>query len=209
MHLWAENAAGAASAGTRKGRDSQRRILETAVEVFLRAGYANFTMRAVAEAAGISSGNLTYYFPRKGALLQAMTEYVIDGYLEEFERQRRRDPDNPARQLEHVLDFWIDDLGTARTTRFFPELWALANHDREAARLMNYVYERAREVLVRILTEQHPQLEPAAIDAATVLMSATMEGLTLFAGYRKPWAGERERLKRMLKAMFAQLPERA
>jgi len=40
------------AAGTRKGRERARHILETAVEVFLDQGYARFTLRAVAEAVG-------------------------------------------------------------------------------------------------------------------------------------------------------------
>ncbi|MGR8921117.1 MAG: TetR/AcrR family transcriptional regulator [Gammaproteobacteria bacterium] len=195
-----------AGAGTRKGRVRVRHILDTAVEVFLSQGYANFTVRAVADAAGMSLGNLNYYFPRKSALLKAMVEHVIDGYLAEFERLRRRTPDDPSLQLEHVVDFWLDDLGSARTTRFFPELWALANHDREAARLMNYVYERARGVLREVLAQMRPDLDAAALDHATVVMTATMEGLTLFAGHRKPWAADRAGLKAQVKAMFAALP---
>lgn len=194
------------SAGTRKGRDRARRILETAVEVFLEQGYANFTVRAVAEAADISIGNLNYYFPRKSNLLQAMVEHVIDGYLEAFDRQRRRDPGNPQAQLERIIDFWIDDLATARTTRFFPELWALANHDLEAARLMRQVYECARAVLVDILGEARPDLSAADLQIITVLMSATLEGLTLFAGHRKPWVTDRMRIKALCKRMFASLP---
>ena len=201
-----DNGENGEAAGTRKGRERARHIGERAVEGFLDQGYAQFTVRAVAEAAGVSSGNLNYYFPRKSDLLQAMVEHVIDGYLAEFERRRRGVPAAPQAQLERVLAFWIDDLGTTRTTRFFPELWALANHDREAARLMEYVYERARGVLVELLREAHPQLDRDTVDLVTILMSATMEGLTLFAGDGKPWAHRRAALRRLVQRLFAALP---
>ncbi|MEQ8662422.1 MAG: TetR/AcrR family transcriptional regulator [Gammaproteobacteria bacterium] len=197
---------GGAGAGTRKGRDRARHIRATAVEVFLEKGYAHFTVRAVAEAAGVSIGNLNYYFPRKSDLLQAMVEHVIEGYLAEFERQRRRSPDCPQAQLAQVIGFWVEDLGTTRTTRFFPELWALANHDREAARLMEYVYERARGVLVELLAAVHPDLARDQLDLLTVLMTATMEGLTLFAGHDKPWAHQRAALRDLVERLFATLP---
>ena len=195
-----------AGAGTRKGRDRARHILDTAVHVFVTHGYAQFTVRAVAEAAGISSGNLNYYFPRKHALLSAMVEHVLADYLGAFEHQRGLAPGDARAQLERVLDFWIDDLATAHTTRFFPELWALANHDPAAARLMNLVYERARQVLVDLLREVYPGLAPADRDLLSLLMCATLEGLTLFAGHRKPWAAQRARLRTTCKQLFAALP---
>ncbi|MEQ8495891.1 MAG: TetR/AcrR family transcriptional regulator, partial [Gammaproteobacteria bacterium] len=186
--------------------DRARHILETAVDVFLEKGYAHFTVRAVAEAAGVSIGNLNYYFPRKSDLLQAMVEHVIDGYLGEFERQRQRSPDCPRAQLRQVIAFWIEDLGTTRTTRFFPELWALANHDGEAARLMEYVYERARGVLIELLGEVCPDLPREDIDVISVLMTATMEGLTLFAGHGKPWAHRRAALLAQVERLCTVLP---
>ncbi|MGE0485416.1 MAG: TetR/AcrR family transcriptional regulator [Gammaproteobacteria bacterium] len=186
-----------------------QRILETAVEVFLDQGYANFTVRAVADAAGISIGNLNYYFPRKSELLRAMVEHVIGGYLAEFERRRQGYPGDPRAQLERVLDFWLGDLGTPRTTRFFPELWALANHDAEAARLMDGMYERARQVLVDLLREIQPQATAAAIDEVSVVMVATLEGLTLFAGHGKAWSGARAALERRCKAALAALAAEA
>ncbi|MCP5198626.1 MAG: TetR/AcrR family transcriptional regulator [Gammaproteobacteria bacterium] len=198
-------AAPAETSVTQKGRDRAQRILETAVEVFLEQGYANFTVRAVADAAGISIGNLNYYFPRKSALLRAMVEHVIVGYLAEFERRRRGHPQDPQAQLECVLDFWLGDLGTPRTTRFFPELWALANHDAEAARLMDDLYERARLVLVELLREIHPGADCQAIDEVSVVMVAALEGLTLFAGHGKAWSGARAALERRCKKALAAL----
>lgn len=198
-----------AAAGTDKGRERARVILDTAVQVFLEQGYANFTMRAVAEAAGMSIGNLTYYFPRKETLLKAMTEYVIEGYLTEFERQRHAAPASAEEQLDRVLDFWLRDLGSARTTRFFPELWALANHEPAAAQLVDYVYEQARAVLLDILDELLPGIPRADLDDLTVLMCATMEGLTLFAGNDKPWQHRRDALRALAKRAFMLLRDEA
>lgn len=183
--------------GTPKGRDRARQILDTAVAVFVEQGYANFTVRAVADAAGISIGNLNYYFPRKSELMRAMVEYVIEAYLAEFERLRRSRPGDPRAQLARVLEFWLEDLGSPRTTRFFPELWALANHDAGAARLMDEMYDRARQVLAALLAEIEPDRPAEEIEQRSVLLVATLEGLTLFAGHRKPWGGMRGELRRL------------
>ena len=64
------------------------RVLDAAYEVFLNEGYDRLTMRKVAAIAGMSHGNLNYYFPRKEHLLRALFDYVIDGHLAEFERRQ-------------------------------------------------------------------------------------------------------------------------
>ena len=47
--------------------------------------------------------------------------------------------------------------------------------------------------------------EPRAVERLALLMCASMEGLTVFAGYRKPWAGEHAILKRELIGSFMRM----
>ena len=55
---------------TRKGERTRERILESALELFLKNGYEKTGMRAVAEKAGVSLGNAYYYFDSKEHLIQ-------------------------------------------------------------------------------------------------------------------------------------------
>ena len=47
-------------------------ILQCARALFMEKGYNNVSMRDIAEAAGIRVGNLTYHFPRKELLVEAI-----------------------------------------------------------------------------------------------------------------------------------------
>ena len=47
-------------------------ILQCARELFMEKGYNNVSIRDIAEAAGIRVGNLTYHFPRKELLVEAI-----------------------------------------------------------------------------------------------------------------------------------------
>lgn len=85
----------------------------------MEEGYANLSMRKVAKKAGISIGNLNYYYRTKEDLLRDLVDYVIIPYLEEFDRAREEAGDSPEKQLEAVLNFWITDLSTPETTVFF------------------------------------------------------------------------------------------
>jgi TetR/AcrR family transcriptional repressor of nem operon len=53
-------------------RDTRQTILAAAADLFRSQGYGATTMQVVAERAGISKGNLTYHFPSKQALFEAV-----------------------------------------------------------------------------------------------------------------------------------------
>lgn len=53
-----------------KSERTRARISEAAIESFIERGYADTTMRLIAEKAGVSSGNAYYYFPSKNHLVQ-------------------------------------------------------------------------------------------------------------------------------------------
>ena len=182
--------------------DRRDAILDAARSVFMELGYSRFTMRKVATAAGISLGNLNYHFPRKDDLLKALLEMIFDGYIAEFERRRSAAGSSPSLQLAAVLEFWIDDLLSRETTTFFPELWALSNHDPHVAEMTDRLYQGARAPLLALLPKINPALDERATERLALIMCASMEGLTVFAGYNKPWSGDHAALKRALIATF-------
>ena len=57
-------------ANSEKGELTKRLIVDTAVRLFREQGYDKTTMRAIAQAAGLSVGNAYYYFPSKDHLVQ-------------------------------------------------------------------------------------------------------------------------------------------
>ncbi|MGF1661799.1 MAG: TetR/AcrR family transcriptional regulator [Kineosporiaceae bacterium] len=54
-----------------RGEDTRRRLLDAAVEVVARVGYARATTRAIAEAAGVAEGTIYRHFPHKQHLFRA------------------------------------------------------------------------------------------------------------------------------------------
>ncbi len=180
-----------------KGLDRLVTILDAARAVLQEEGYAGITMRKIARQAGISTGNLNYYYRTKEDLLQDLLEYVINTYLQEFDRLREVAGENPERQLRSVLEFWISDLGTPETTAFFPEFWALSNHSPDIAVLVDELYALAREPLIELILRINTDLTKKQAQEIAMYMCASMEGLTVFAGHKKPWARQLEILKRM------------
>lgn len=64
-----------------KGERTKERIVAAALDLFRRDGYEATTMRAVAEAAGVSLGNAYYYFASKDLLLQAFYREVHEAHV--------------------------------------------------------------------------------------------------------------------------------
>ena len=181
-----------------KGLNRLLSILDAARDVLVEEGYARFTMRKVATRAGISIGNLNYYYRAKEDLMRDLVEYVVNAYLEEFERLKANAGDDAEAQLRAVLAFWIEDLGTHETSVFFPELWALANHDEFVADLVDETYRAARAPIRELLPRLNPALSPREVERLALYICAAMEGLTVFAGHDKPWAGERSALASLM-----------
>ena len=185
------------TATQQKGLSRLLSILDAARDIFMEQGYSSLTMRKVAAKANISIGNLNYYYRTKEDLLRDLIDYVIIPYLEEFDRARTAAGESPVKQLQAVLDFWIDDLSTPETTAFFPECWALANHNPFVAELMDEMYAKARQSLNELIPQINPTLTQKESEQLALYMCASMEGLTVFAGYKKPWSAQLGNLKKI------------
>lgn len=171
-----------------KGKERVEKILKAAKDVFITKGYGGLTMRNVAAGAGTTVGNLQYYYPDKDRLLRDLLEYMVHGFFESFNSISQ----NPRKTAEEKLIAWIDCIFDAFPIedkgRFYPELWALANHDAAAAKLMEEMYETGMVTLQGIIRVMNPKLTTREVKDIAVTIVGSIEGLVVFVGYRRPWA---------------------
>jgi AcrR family transcriptional regulator len=194
--------AGAAVPGTyAKGRTRAADILDAGVSVLIEHGYHNFSLRRVADEAGLRLGNLQHYFPSKDALVQAMLDRVIEAYLARFVRIQESGLD-PEAEFRQIIDMVFRDLNTRRTTVFFPELWSLANHDTVVAGHMDRMYARYRDVLGASIARINPALDEAQVRRLALFVSASIEGHTVFVGHGKPWRKQTQDVVALATASF-------
>lgn len=173
--------------GYSKGHRTREQILRAALELLVDEGYVAMTMRRVAAACDMKLGNLTYHFPTREDLLRDLLEAVISAYEITFEEFVRAGDAPPEERLAEICGLILEDIRTKKTTRVFPELWALANHDPFVFERVQETYARARVSLKEIIREMRPDLDPEAIENLAVFISSSMEGLTIFAGHEKPF----------------------
>lgn len=194
-----------AHSGYSKGVERQQKILNSAENILLKSGYDKLSMRKVANDAGISVGNLQYYFSSKEDLVAAMINNVIQDYLKAFKEIRQNG--DPKQQFCELITELFLDLNSKRATFFFPELWSLANHEKSMLPFMHEMYEMYRKVLTNIIKDINPTLSDIQAKRLSLFISSSIEGHTIFIGYQKPWIEETKPIISMALQSFVWLIE--
>lgn len=147
------------------------RILASALELFNRAGTAQISTNHIAEAAGISPGNLYYHFHNKEEIVRALCNqlFTITGEMFGLEEDR----------LPTLADVrrWVHEnfVVTWQYAFVYRELPALIRHDPQLAADYAAVRQRGYEgfhALIALL--QAAGVFTAALDAATITQLADL-----------------------------------
>ena len=139
-----------------KSRATRTRILEAAIRCLAETGYAATSTNTVAAAAGITRAALLYHFPSRGALIEAVINYVTRRRVEmqeESHREEVRDAQYPARSIDthwallHTPEF-----------RAFCELSTAARTSRSLAKMFKpamEAFDRSRKDVAQRLAQPH------------------------------------------------------
>lgn len=189
----------------KKGLVRIEAILEAAKDVLIIQGYKKMSLRQIAIQAGITVGNLTYYYPSKEALLKDLIEKILSGYLVEIDRIVKASGDLAEDRFVAVVEYLIEDLNTQQTTGFFPELWALSNHDEHAAEMMEAMYVAERLAINKLIQAVKPSLKAKQTTQLALFISCSIEGMTMFVGAGKKQQTSLKAMKKMACKSFLQL----
>ena len=74
---------GIVTARAQQAQDTRQRLIEAAGQLFAKRGYAESSVAAIGEAAGVSRGLVNFHFGSKEKLLWA----VVESFVGEFERE--------------------------------------------------------------------------------------------------------------------------
>ncbi|MCJ2184868.1 TetR/AcrR family transcriptional regulator [Novosphingobium sp. 1949] len=193
--------------GYAKGNETREAILRCALGILVEEGYRAMSMRRVATASGMKFGNLTYYFPTREDLVRELLEAVITAYERVFDELSERVEPDPRRRLAAYCSLILQDIRTKKTTRVFPELWALSSHDPFVLSRVQDLYRRAQVPLVGIVAEMRPDLSEPQREALVLFISFSMEGTTPFAGFGKPYEPRMPELEKVAVHAFLTLVE--
>lgn len=161
-----------------KGGQTVVAILKAARTIFMREGHSNLTLRMVAEEAGIALGNISYYFPTKKELIDAMLREQMVDYVEEHLKHIEADSGSPLEILLDTIEFYITN--SRSSYRFFFEAWAYASSDDAAKALVSELYRAIGQFLYRLIRAARPDIDHARIAKIVLQISSLTQGLSLF-----------------------------
>jgi AcrR family transcriptional regulator len=172
------------------GRERVVQILETALDIIIENGYQALTLREVARRCEIQIGAVSYYYKSRNDLLQDVINMVLVPYADNIAAILGEPGLSAEQKLERFIRMLLDDIQTKRTTRFFPHLWALSNHDPFVAKAVDSIYLLERQTLKQLIAEMNPTLAEQERDVLAVYIGASVAGSIMFIGCGKPWASE-------------------
>lgn len=162
------------------GKATAARLVGAARDMLTSENFERFSLRAVADRAGVSLANLQYYFPRREDLARALYLDVGERYRDAYAACLATAPDAPLPRLEAILRWNLEDIARPATQQFFIQLWTLLGtlDDFEG------VYIRELYAIdITQLSEHIRALEPAPDNREArrraTLIAALIEGLML------------------------------
>ena len=78
----------------RKSKLTKLEIIKTATSMFLEVGYSKTSPQMIAKELGISTGNLTYYYPTKEHLLEVLVGMLCDFQIKLLEYEAKEGMDS-------------------------------------------------------------------------------------------------------------------
>ncbi|TYP90433.1 TetR/AcrR family transcriptional regulator [Blastococcus xanthinilyticus] len=131
--------------------DRRERLVATTLEVIATRGVAGTSHRAIARAADVPLGSLTYHFTSLTELLAAAFTRHVDAVAARFDERMRAAPDRPA-ALEALTEHVTGDLlGSSRDLVLAVELYVAAARDPALRAVTQDWMSRSRRSLERHL----------------------------------------------------------
>ncbi len=131
-------------------------ILSAAMKVFDARGYANATVEAVAERAGVAKGSIYNYFPSKQELFAQVFAKAIGG-IEADVDQLLTAASSASERMSRLVDFWFERLEyNKKIGRLILECWATAAREGQTGKLtemLNQLYATWRSRIGEIIRQ--------------------------------------------------------
>jgi AcrR family transcriptional regulator len=168
--------------GYKKSKISIASIVDAAVRVIARQGYAHTSLMDIASEVGMSKGAVHYHFPTKEALMAQVLQTACDGVATRT-RGAWTQSDNPIEALRSSLrELWRVRAQLSDEAKVVADLLAQSLHDHTLRPPLAEYYRFASTQVQEHLNEHlatlglKPKLDPEKIPR---LMHAMLDGLLM------------------------------
>jgi AcrR family transcriptional regulator len=168
--------------GYKKSKISIASIVDAAVRVIARQGYANTSLMDIASEVGMSKGAVHYHFPTKEALMAQVLQTACDEVATRT-RGAWTESDNPVEALRSSLrELWRVRASLSDEAKVVADLLAQSLHDHTLRPPLAEYYRFASQQVQEHLNQHlntlglKPKLNPEKIPR---LMHALLDGLLM------------------------------
>jgi AcrR family transcriptional regulator len=149
-------------------------LVDLARSVLVEEGLDRFVLRDIASRAGMTVGNLQYYFPTRDDLLTAVIRAELDRDLRTI-RGVVAGTGGGLDQLAHgLVSNWCDGGSSV-----FTVLSLLAFHHDHFRRLNREIYETFYAELAVVVRSADPEADDAEVSTRVRVMTAVLDGVAL------------------------------
>jgi AcrR family transcriptional regulator len=167
---------------TEKGSERIHVILEEAKNTLVDEGFSGLSFRNVAKRAGITVGNVTYYFPTKDDLLVELAGYIFDRWEARFRRNLSSDLTDKMDIFLYSIRYMIEENKRAKSNRLLLEMWAMANHSTAVMKMLDAFYCKMRAWIEDMLADIAPAQSLRKRRLRAALITSQIEGLMVLIG---------------------------
>jgi len=155
----------------------RERLLDAALDVLASGGVQQLTQVRVAERAGVRQSHLTYYFPTREDLLEAVATAAVEGMASGLRRAvAAGGPDTVPRRVERLAR----SIGDRAHMRMFVATIVEADGDAAVRRILQRGTQRMEAAVAEALAVDLPRAR---------LVLAAVWGLGLYRFLMRPGAG--------------------
>jgi AcrR family transcriptional regulator len=187
MHTFSPSpTSGTAEKGaTEKGNERIRSILEEAKNALVEEGFSGLSFRTIAKRAGITVGNVTYYFPTKDHLMVELAGYIFDRWDVRFHRNLPKTLTAKMDIFLYSVRYMIDENKRVKSSTLLLEMWAMANRSTSVMRMLDAFYGRMRSWIENMLADINPALSVRKRRLRAALITSQIEGLMILIGPKR------------------------
>jgi AcrR family transcriptional regulator len=168
-------------ASTEDGQRSRDRILQAALDLIIEAGIDHVRLAEIARRAGMSSGQVMYYFASKEHIL--LETLAWQEHKDTIRRQAALAKVTGAwRQLERLIELYLPASHPDPSWILWLEAWARAPHNKDVNRFLEELLNPWLDDLTAIIArgvEEGAFSPPTAMGDFTLRFIALLDGLAL------------------------------
>lgn len=175
---------------TEKGARRVLEIVSAGVEVLLEEGFTALTKRRIATRLGISHGNVSYYFPTRESLWQAVIDVEVRRHYRDHYDDLKASANDPEKYFDEYITRWIGEYEDRELRIFFSQFLAFAEVNPMVAELRDEIYERFLNDSLEIVMPLIPGVSRPEAEQRVLKAMALLEGLQPVTAFRPDLLGE-------------------